>query len=80
MKKEKVYETGAVSTLHGMNAFFARIRVLFPEIDSFIGSHELINERICNNECYLINFDTKKTVVYMNTDAALPVSNGAMMV
>lgn len=55
--KRKVYETGSVSTLHEMKSFFAMIRGLFPVIDTFIGTHEneLVNERICCNECYLID-------------------------
>lgn len=71
--KEKVYETGSISTLHEMKSFFAMIRKLYPEIDSFIGVHgnELVNERICCNECYSIRFGTRKTVLYLNIDAVL---------
>lgn len=65
--KRKVYETGSISTLHEMKSFFAMIRVLFPEIDAFIKTHEneLVNERICCNKCYAISFGKKKTVVYL---------------
>lgn len=63
--KRKVYETGSVSTLHEMKSFFMLIRELFPVIDVFISTHELINERISNNECYSILFGTKKTVLYL---------------
>ncbi len=69
--KRKVYETGRISTLHDMNAFFTMIRKLFPEIDAFIKANELVNERICNNECYSVSFGTRKTIVYLNTDAVL---------
>ena len=71
MKKAKVYETGNISTLHEMKSFFTTIRELFPKIDVFIGSHELLNERICNNECYSISFGTKKTIVYLNAETVL---------
>lgn len=66
--KRKVYENGSISTCNEMRAFFAMIRGLFPEIDSFISIHEneLVNERICNNECYSIKFGAKKTIVYLN--------------
>lgn len=64
--KRKVYETGSISTLQEMKSFFALIRGMFPMIDKFICTHELINERICNNECYSISFWTRKTVLYMN--------------
>lgn len=67
--KRKIYETGSVSTLHEMKLFFAIIRELFPKIDSFIASHELVNEKICCNECYSISFCTEKTIVYLNVDA-----------
>lgn len=63
--KQKSYETGSISTLHEMKSFFTLIRELFPMIDEFISTHELINERISNNECYLISFGTKKTVLYL---------------
>ncbi len=63
--KRKVYETGSISTLHEMKSFFTTIRELFPEIDAFIGSHELINNTISDNQCYLIKFGTRKTVLYL---------------
>lgn len=65
--KRKVYEIGSVSTLHEIRSFFAMIRELFPEIDVFICTHEneLINERICCNECYAISFGTRKTILYL---------------
>lgn len=63
--KRKVYETGRISTLQEMKAFFAMIRELFPEIDVFIGSHELINEKIFNNECYSIVITRRKTRLYI---------------
>lgn len=63
--KRKVYETGRISTLHDMNAFFTIIRGLFPVIDAFISSHELINNTISDNECYSIRFGTRKTVLYL---------------
>ena len=63
--KRKVYETGSISTLHEMKSFFTTIRELFPEIDAFIGSHELINNTISYNQCYLIKFGTRKTVLYL---------------
>lgn len=68
MKKVKVYETGSVSTLYEMKSFFTMVRELFPVIDAFISTHEneLVNQRICNNECYSIKFCTRKTVVYLN--------------
>lgn len=68
--KRKIYETGNVSTLQEMKLFFTTIRELFPEIDVFIGSHELVNERICNNECYFVSFGMRKTVLYINMDIA----------
>lgn len=34
--KRKVYETGRISTLQEMKAFFTIIRGLFPVIDAFI--------------------------------------------
>ena len=63
--KRKVYETGSISTLHEMKSFFTTIRELFPEIDAFIGSHELINNTISDNQCYLIKFGTRKTDLYL---------------
>lgn len=65
--KRKVYETGSVSTLHEMKSFFATVRELFPVIDVFISLHgnELVNERICRNECYFIRFGIKKTVLFL---------------
>ena len=63
--KRKVYETGSISTLHEMKSFFTTIRELFPEMDAFIGSHELINNTISDNQCYLIKFGTRKTVLYL---------------
>ena len=63
--KRKVYETGSISTLHEMKSFFTTIRELFPEIDAFIGSHKLINNTISDNQCYLIKFGTRKTVLYL---------------
>ena len=63
--KRKVYETGSISTLHEMKSFFTTIREMFPEIDAFIGSHELINNTISDNQCYLIKFGTRKTVLYL---------------
>ena len=63
--KRKVYETGSISTLHEMKSFFTTIRELFPDIDAFIGSHELINNTISDNQCYLIKFGTRKTVLYL---------------
>ena len=63
--KRKVYETGSVSTLHEMKSFFAMICELFPEIDAFIGTHEMVNSFITDNEYYLITFGTRKTVVYL---------------
>lgn len=63
--KRKVYETDSVSTRHEMKSFFAMIRKLFPEIDAFIKTNELVNERICNNECYSIRFGTRKTILYL---------------
>lgn len=65
MKKVKVYETGNVSTLHEMKSFFTTVRELFPLIDAFIKANELVNERICNNECYSIRFGRRKTVLYL---------------
>lgn len=67
MKKVKVYETGSVSSLYEMKSFFTAIRELFPVIDTFISTHknELVNERICCNECYSISFGARKTVVYL---------------
>lgn len=63
--KRKVYETGSVSTLHEMQVFFAMIRGLFPVIDVFISSHELVNSAITDNECYSVKFGTRKTVLYL---------------
>ncbi len=65
--KRKVYEANSISTLHEMKLFFAMIRELFPVIDAFICTHEqeLVNERICCNECYSIRFGTRKTVLYL---------------
>ena len=63
--KRKVYVTSSVSTLQEMKSFFTTIRELFPEIDAFIGSHELINNTISDNQCYLIKFGTRKTVLYL---------------
>lgn len=64
--KRKIYETGSVSTLHKMKAFFALIRKMFPVIDQFISTHELANRAITDNECYSISFGTMKTVLYLN--------------
>jgi len=71
--KRKVYETGSISTCNEMKSFFVMIRKLFPEIDAFISlhEHELVNERICCNECYSVSFGTKKTIVYLNTETVL---------
>lgn len=66
--KRKVYETGRISTLHEMKLFFILIRELFPEIDTLISTHVLINERISNNECYSILFSTRKTTVFLNAN------------
>lgn len=63
--KQKVYETGSISTLHEMKSFFTLIRGLFPMIDEFISKHELVNSSITDNEFYLISFGTKKTVLYI---------------
>ena len=63
--KRKVYETGSVSTLHEMQIFFAVIRELFPVIDIFICTHEMVNSAITDNECYSIRFGTRKTVLYL---------------
>lgn len=63
--KRKVYETGNVSTLHEMKSFFTTIRKLFPVIDVFISSHEMINSVITDNECYSVSFGTRKTVLYL---------------
>lgn len=63
--KRKVYETGSISTLYEMNSFFAMIRELFPVIDSFISTHEMVNSSIVENECYSIRFGTKKTVLHL---------------
>ena len=68
---KKIYETGSISTLQEMKVFFTTIRELFPEIDAFIKANELVNERICNNECFSVSFGTRKTIVYLNTDAVL---------
>ena len=65
---KKIYETGSISTLQEMKVFFVMIRELFPEIDAFIKANELVNERICNNECFSVSFGTRKTIVYLNTD------------
>ena len=62
---KKVYETGRISTLHEMNSFFVMIRGLFPVIDAFINTHEMVNSSIVENECYSIRFGTKKTVLYL---------------
>ncbi|RKJ59919.1 hypothetical protein D7Y06_25170 [Roseburia sp. 1XD42-69] len=62
---KKVYETGSISTLHEMNSFFVMIRGLFPVIDAFINTHEMVNSSIVENECYSIRFGTKKTVLYL---------------
>ena len=64
--KRKVYETGRVSTLQEMKLFFTVICNKFPEIDEFLKSNILINERICNNECYSVVFDRRKTVLYLH--------------
>lgn len=71
--KRKVYETDSISTLQEMNVFFTMIRELFPVIDAFICKHgnELVNERICCNECYSISFGTRKTIVYLNVETVL---------
>ncbi|MDE7311115.1 MAG: hypothetical protein K2N87_05760 [Eubacterium sp.] len=63
--KRKVYETGSVSTLHEMKSFFAMIRELFPEINTFISTHEMVNSSIADNECYTVSFSTKKTVLFL---------------
>ncbi len=63
--KRKVCETGRISTLQETKAFFVLIRGLFSEIDAFIGSHELINEKIFNNECYSIVITRRKTKLYI---------------
>lgn len=63
--KRKVYETGSVSTWHEMKSFFTTIRELFPVIDTFIGTHEMVNSSITDNECYLITFGIRKTVLYL---------------
>ena len=76
--KRKVYETGEVATLQEMKSFFNMIRELFPEIDAFIKANELVNERICNNECY--SFDARKTIVYLKTDAVSPVGSDIAMI
>lgn len=78
--KRKVYEASKVSTLHEMKLFFITIRELFPEVDKFISSNELVNERICNNECYSISFGKRKTILYLNTDRVSEVSGGVAMV
>lgn len=78
--KRKIYVTSSVSSLQEMKSFFIRIRELFPEIDAFIKANELVNETICNNECYSISFSARKTIVYLNTDAASPVSCDIAMV
>ena len=62
--KTKVYETSNISTLYEMKAFFTLIREMFPVIDQFISSHELINGAITDNDCYSISFG-KKTVLYL---------------
>lgn len=69
MTKQKVYETGRVSTVNEIEAFFVLIRELFPEINSFINTHELINGEIFNNECFSIVFGRRKTVLYLNNNA-----------
>lgn len=76
----KVYETSSILTLHEMKLFFDVIRERFPEIDEFIGSNELINGRICNNECYSISFGTRKTIVYLNTDEVSASDNLAAII
>lgn len=63
--KRKVYEAGSVSTLHEMKLFFVTIREIFPEIDVFISTHEMVNSSITDNECYSIRFGTRKTVLYL---------------
>lgn len=63
--KRKVYETDSVSTLQEMKSFFTMIRKLFPVIDEFISTHELINSMITDNECYSVLFETRKTVLYL---------------
>lgn len=68
---KKIYETGSISTLQEMKVFFVMIRELFPEIDAFIKANELVNERICNNECYSISFGMRKTIVYLNAETVL---------
>lgn len=62
---KKVYETGSVSTVHEMKSFFAMIRGLFPVIDTFISTHEMVNSVITDNECYSVSFGTRKTVLYL---------------
>jgi len=63
--KRKVYETGRITTLHEMRSFFTLICGLFPVIDKFISTHELINNAITDNECYFVSFGAKKTVLYL---------------
>ena len=65
---KKVYVTGSVSTCYEMKLFFTRVRELFPVIDDFICAqgNELVNEKICHNECYSIRFGRRKTFVYLN--------------
>lgn len=58
----KIFETRNISTPYEMKSFFAMIRELFLVIDAFIGTHEMVNESISNNECYLVVFGTRKTV------------------
>ncbi len=65
--KRKVYETGSISTLQEMKSFFTLIRGLFPVIDQFISTHELINSAITDNECYFVSFGGKKTVLYLKS-------------
>ncbi len=62
--KRKVYETGSISTLQEMKSFFTLIHGLFPVIDQFISTHELINSAITDNECYFVSF-CGRTVLYL---------------
>lgn len=64
ISERKVYETGSVSTLYEMKSFFTMIRELFPVIDVFISTHEMVNESIADNECYSITFGIK-TVLFL---------------
>ncbi len=63
--KRKIYETGSISTLYEMKSFFAMIRELFPVIDAFISTHEMVNSFIAENECYSIKFGARKTVLFL---------------